>query len=138
MYRTTLILSVVFTILVNKNIEAKITTLALSGGGVKGAVYGGAIQALEESGIINDIERFSGTSAGSSVATMLAMGFNACEIRGQLMGTNFAELVEYSLSNALWSAIFGRGTSDLLAKISKKKGFFHGVRITRTVDILKH
>ena len=66
---------------------------------------------------------------------MLAMGFNSCEIRGQLMGTNFAELVEYSLSNALWSAIFGRGTSDLLAKISKRKGFFHGDNLENTVDM---
>ena len=116
-------------------VTSKITTLALSGGGVKGAVYGGAIQALEESGMLDSIERFSGTSAGSSIATMLAMGFNSCEIREQIMGTNFADLVEYSLSNALVSAVFGRGTSDLLAKVSKRKGFFHGDNLENTVDM---
>ena len=130
-----MILPLLLVLLVNAN-DAKITTLALSGGGVKGAVYGGAIQALEESGVMNDIVRFSGTSAGSSVATMLAMGFDTREIREQIMGTNFADLVEYSISNVLWSVLFGgRGTSDLLAKISKRKGFFHGNNLEHTVDM---
>lgn len=53
-----------------------IDTLLFSGGGVRGAVYGGAVLALEESGLLESATNFAGTSAGSSVATVLAAGMN--------------------------------------------------------------
>lgn len=46
--------------------------IAFAGGGVRGAAHLGVIQALEESGI--DISVYSGTSAGSIIATMKAAG----------------------------------------------------------------
>lgn len=47
--------------------------LALAGGGVKGAAHIGAIKALEENGI--KIEAIAGTSIGSIVASLYAMGY---------------------------------------------------------------
>lgn len=47
--------------------------LALAGGGVKGASHIGAIKALEENGI--QIEAIAGTSIGSIVASLYAMGY---------------------------------------------------------------
>ena len=52
--------------------------LALAGGGVKGAAHIGVIKALEEEGI--DIRYVGGTSSGSIVASLYAMGFTADEI----------------------------------------------------------
>ena len=52
--------------------------LALSGGGVRGAAHIGAIKALEENGI--KIDAVAGTSAGSIVAALLGMGYNADEM----------------------------------------------------------
>lgn len=52
--------------------------LALSGGGVKGAAHIGVIKALEENGIKIDI--IGGTSAGSIVATLYAMGYTPNEM----------------------------------------------------------
>ncbi|MCI9177308.1 MAG: hypothetical protein HFJ28_01730 [Clostridia bacterium] len=52
--------------------------LALSGGGVKGAGHIGAIKALEENNI--KISAVSGTSIGSIVASLYAMGYNADEM----------------------------------------------------------
>lgn len=46
--------------------------IAFAGGGVRGAAHLGVIQALEESGI--EISIYSGTSAGSIIATMKAAG----------------------------------------------------------------
>ena len=48
--------------------------LALAGGGVKGAAHIGVIKALEENGI--KIDAVAGTSIGSIVATLYAMGYN--------------------------------------------------------------
>lgn len=47
--------------------------LALAGGGVKGAAHIGAIKALEENGI--KIEAVAGTSIGSIVSSLYAMGY---------------------------------------------------------------
>lgn len=47
---------------------------ALAGGGVKGAAHLGVIKALEEEGIIGEV--YTGTSAGSIVASLKALGFD--------------------------------------------------------------
>ena len=52
--------------------------LALAGGGVKGAAHVGVLKALEEENI--QIEYIGGTSSGSIVASLYAMGFTADEI----------------------------------------------------------
>ena len=52
--------------------------LSLSGGGVKGAAHIGVIKALEEENI--KIDCIAGTSSGSIVACLYAMGFCADEI----------------------------------------------------------
>ncbi len=63
--------------------------LALSGGGVKGAAHIGVIRALEE----NKIKPYciGGTSSGSIVATLYAMGYNAEEMHE--LFTYFSKLV---------------------------------------------
>lgn len=52
--------------------------LCLSGGGIKGAAHIGVIKALEEENI--KIDCISGTSSGSIVAAMYAMGYKSEEI----------------------------------------------------------
>lgn len=52
--------------------------LSLSGGGVKGSAHIGVIKALEEENI--KIDSIAGTSSGSIVASLYAMGFSADEM----------------------------------------------------------
>lgn len=52
--------------------------LCLSGGGVKGAAHIGVIKAFEERNI--NIDYIGGTSSGSIVATLYAVGYNSEEI----------------------------------------------------------
>lgn len=52
--------------------------LSLSGGGVKGAAHIGVLKALEEDNI--RIDSITGTSSGSIVAILYAMGFSSDEI----------------------------------------------------------
>lgn len=52
--------------------------LCLSGGGVKGAAHIGAIKAFEEENI--EFDYISGTSSGSIVATLYAVGYRSEEI----------------------------------------------------------
>lgn len=52
--------------------------LALSGGGIRGAVHVGVLKALEENDIKIDI--IGGTSSGSLVAALYAMGYSPIHI----------------------------------------------------------
>ena len=48
--------------------------IALSGGGIRGIAHAGVLKALEDNGIWVDI--IGGTSAGSLIAGLYAMGYS--------------------------------------------------------------
>lgn len=54
--------------------------LVFEGGGVKGAAYVGALRVLEGKGILKNIERIGGASAGAINAVLLGLGFSLDEI----------------------------------------------------------
>jgi TPR repeat protein/predicted acylesterase/phospholipase RssA len=65
--------------------ELLVRNLAFKGGGPKGLAYVAAVQALSDRlGGLDDIVRVSGASAGSIIATLLAVGYNSQEI-GELL-----------------------------------------------------
>ena len=49
--------------------------LVLKGGGIRGIAYGGALQELEQRGVLAGITRVGGTSAGAIQAALLAVGY---------------------------------------------------------------
>jgi len=67
----------------------KIEHLVFEGGGILGLAYSGAIEALEEQGILNQVKGTAGTSVGSYTAMALSLGYNAAEIKSMLSGMNF-------------------------------------------------
>lgn len=76
-----LILFLGFTIIVNSQ---GYKNLVLEGGGVRGIAYVGALQELDEKGILSEIERVSGTSAGAITATLLAVGYSPQELYDEI------------------------------------------------------
>jgi NTE family protein len=54
--------------------------LVMEGGGIRGIAYGGALQELEQRGVLAGIRRVGGTSAGAIQAALLAVGYSAQEI----------------------------------------------------------
>lgn len=63
--------------------------LVFEGGGVKGVAYGGALEVLDQQGILNQIENVAGTSAGAITATMVALGYSADYVRDEMLNLNF-------------------------------------------------
>ena len=55
--------------------------LVFEGGGVKGIAYVGALEVLDREGILNDIEKVSGTSAGAMIAVMVGLRYSADEVK---------------------------------------------------------
>ncbi|MCP3981074.1 MAG: patatin-like phospholipase family protein [bacterium] len=68
--------------------------LVFEGGGVKGVAYIGALRALQERGILDNVARVGGTSAGAINATIMACGYTVEEANDILWGTDFHEFMD--------------------------------------------
>ncbi len=66
--------------------------LIFEGGGVKGIAYVGAIKLLEEKGIISNIVRVGGTSAGAINALLVGLGYTSAQTLNIMNKLNFKEL----------------------------------------------
>ena len=94
---------------------ARYTNLALEGGGTRGVAYAGAFKVLEERGVLKNIEKVAGSSAGAIAGMMLAIGYNATEIDSILMSLPFQK--------------FNDGRGGLYGKykrVKKKFGIYKG------------
>ncbi len=70
---------------------SKIEYIALSGGGVRGVVYGGLVEALEETRLIQGVKGFSGTSAGSNISAFLAFGMSANDLKEKVLNVDLSQ-----------------------------------------------
>lgn len=70
--------------------------LVFEGGGVKGIAYVGAMRALDERGILKDIVRAGGTSAGAINALLFGLNYSPEETREVLWGLNFNNFLDDS------------------------------------------
>lgn len=73
--------------------QQRITRVVCSGGGAKGVVYPGAYKGMEETGLLEKINVFAGTSAGAITATLMAVGMPSATLRDTLLATNLKALL---------------------------------------------
>jgi NTE family protein len=88
--------------------------LALEGGGVRGLAYAGALEVLEQKGILSHVERVAGSSAGAIAGLMISLGYNANEIDSILQILKIQEFND-------GKDIFGK-----LRRIKKEFGVYKG------------
>lgn len=65
------------------------TNLVFEGAGIKGLAYSGVLAELEQRGMMRQIERVGGTSAGAITAMMVAVGYDSEEIAEVIASTKF-------------------------------------------------
>ncbi|WP_423126911.1 patatin-like phospholipase family protein [Gaoshiqia sp. Z1-71] len=75
---------------------AQFRNLIFEGGGVKGIAYIGAMQILEQRGMLFPIKRAGGTSAGAINALIFSLGYNIREQLEIMESTNFKEFMDNS------------------------------------------
>lgn len=73
-----------------------LTNLAIEGGGVKGVAYAGALQVLEANGVLPKIDKVAGTSAGSIVAALIALGYTPAEMQSLMLDLDFKQFEDGS------------------------------------------
>ena len=93
------------------------THLVLGGGGIKGCVITGALEALNKIFDINRIKYIIGSSAGGIVGTMFAVGYNPVELTEIFLKLNLAEYRDVKISNMLTT--FGADDCTKLVRLLK-------------------
>jgi NTE family protein len=77
--RIAVVIAIIF--LFTKNIAAQsYENLVFEGGGVRGIAYCGALDVLEKKGIVKDLKRVAGTSAGAIQAALVSLNYSSEEI----------------------------------------------------------
>jgi NTE family protein len=68
-----------------------IRNLVMEGAGIRGLAYCGAVEELAAMGQLDELERVAGTSAGSIVACLLAVGYSPDEVATIVGETDFGD-----------------------------------------------
>lgn len=69
-------------------VSHEIENLVFRGGGVKGIAYCGALRVMADAGLLHNIKRYAGSSAGAITAALLAIGYNAQELEAIFSNQN--------------------------------------------------
>jgi len=103
----------------------RIENIVFEGGGAKIAASAGAVAALKDAGLLRDLRRVAGTSAGAIAAMLMAIGVPAGSLGAMLISTPFAEFFDgtYGVVRDLWRlfAQFGYYRGDAMEQWLGKK-----------------
>ena len=101
----------------NESNKYHFRNLVFEGGGVKGIAYVGALDILEKEGILQNIERVAGTSAGALVAVLVGLRYSTEELKKALWNLNFQNFLDDSFGQI-------RDTQRLINEYGWYKGDF--------------
>ncbi|MBR1654564.1 MAG: patatin-like phospholipase family protein [Clostridia bacterium] len=109
--------------------------IALSGGGIRGIAHAGVLQALEENGIKPDI--IGGTSCGSIVAAMYAMGYSPyhifilCKRYGKIISRANAKPILSGIHTSIFNkkiSLAGLNNGEKMEEVCDKLAARRGIR----------
>lgn len=102
--------------------------LVFEGAGMRGIAYCGVIDALEKKGMMADIKRVGGTSAGAITALMLSLGYTSSEMYEIISETKFQQFNDGSF-------FFIGGIS----RMNNRFGWYRGNSFNRWLEqIIEH
>lgn len=93
--------------------------LVMEGGGVRGLAYGGALEILEQKGVLKNIENVAGSSAGAIAGLMVALNYNSHEIDSVLQGLKIQEFND------------GKFFAGKIRRVKKEYGIFKGDKFNK-------
>ena len=120
-----LVCSISFSQLMAFSQQPVIKNLVFEGAGIRGLAYAGAVEALEEDGQLEFIEKIGGTSAGAITALLLGSGYTADEMATIIAGTKFRKFNDGRF-------IFIGG----FIRLFKRYGWYRGERFKRWLEQL--
>lgn len=99
------------------NAQPVYKNLVMEGGGVRGLAYAGALEVLEQKGILAQIENVGGSSAGAIAGLLVAMNYSSAEIDSILQPLRIQEFNDGKF-------LFGK-----IKRVRKQFGLYKGDKI---------
>jgi predicted acylesterase/phospholipase RssA len=129
----------------NKNIDfdlnlikiIDINTLVVSGGGMKGYLYLGAIKLFAEYGILDKIKYYYGTSIGGIIITCLNLGWNIEETLKFSIGFPIGTIIEFDIDTFIdnYGLVPKVNFETLFKKMIKFKGFDENITFKQLYEM---
>lgn len=107
-----------------------ITALVFEGGGIKGLVYAGALEALEKNELLKDLKWVAGSSAGAMTALMVALGYTHDKVKQELKNVDFSQFKDHAPS---WFGVIGRTINGIRNLFGIKRGYYRGEQLYQWV-----
>jgi NTE family protein len=119
------------------NIKKKI--LILSGGGIKGIAHIGALCALQEHNILDEIDTIIGTSVGAIIGLLFLIGYSAKELYKIIQILEFKKLIHFNLHNILnnYGIDDGEKIINVITKLLEKKKIDSNINLKDLHDLTK-
>lgn len=125
--KTLLLLIVFLPVIVFSQQNYLYKNLVFEGGGIRGLAYPGALKILEQKGIVKNIEKVAGTSAGAITALMVGLGYNSHEIDSIIYTLKIQQLND------------GKNIIGKINRLKKEYGIFKGDKYEKWLgEIIKH
>ncbi|MEO6814168.1 MAG: patatin-like phospholipase family protein [Ginsengibacter sp.] len=122
-----LILLFLFPLFVCAQNKFEYKNLVMEGGGVRGLAYSGALEVLEQKGILHNIENVAGSSAGAIAGLMVALNYSSHEIDSVLQILRIQEFNDGKF-------FFGK-----IKRLRKEYGVFKGEKFEEWLgDLIKY
>ena len=115
-----------------------ITNLVFSGGGVNGIAHIGALFALKELECLDKVEVLVGTSVGSLVMSLYAIGYEHWELYDFIKLFDLSKLKNLSIQNiSLLGLDTGTNIEFVIKKLIKGKGYQEDIKLKELYEIKK-
>jgi NTE family protein len=109
--------------------QTTVRNLVFEGAGIRGIAYSGAVKELEERNILKNVQRVGGTSSGSIIALLIAIGYRSEEISSIVSNTPYHKFNDgrfffiggINRVNKYYGWYLGKHFEQWLAELIKKK-----------------
>lgn len=122
-----------------KTNNIKFNTLSLSGGGIKGIVFLGALKYLNENNLLNNINTFCGVSVGSIICFLIIIGYKYNDLYKFIMNLDIKKFINIDLNLFLDKYGFndGKDIINILKIFMKKKNIKEDITFKELYELTK-
>lgn len=123
----TVLFILLFPLIVFSQNNSEYKNLVMEGGGVRGLAYPGALEVLEQKGVLQNIQNVAGSSAGAIAGLVVALGYSSKEIDSVLQNLKIAEFNDGKF-------FFGK-----IRRIKKQYGIYKGAAFETWIsNLIEH
>lgn len=120
-----------------KTNNKKFNTISLSGGGIKGIVFLGALKYLDENNLLNNINTYCGVSVGSIICFLIIIGYKYNELYKFIMNLDIKKFINVDINLFLekYGLNDGKDIINILKIFMKKKNIKENITFKELYEL---